>query len=157
MKPILWALLSGACFGAGLVISGMTDPDVVLAFLTLDASWNPALIVVMGSAMVVASLGFAFAHRRGAPFADPEFHEPTASSLDARLLLGAATFGVGWGLSGYCPGPAIVGAASIDVRALIFFAAYLVGIAAYEWLLSNAQPGVTPGISVSGGGSTGDG
>lgn len=157
MKSIFWALLSGACFGGGLVISGMTDPEVVLAFLTLDASWNPALIVVMGSAVTVASLGFAFARRREAPFADHEFHEPAASSLDSRLLLGAATFGVGWGLSGYCPGPAIVGAASIDFRALIFVGAYLVGITIYQLLLSNAHPERTSSIDSSADGIASDG
>ena len=151
----MWALLSGACFGAGLVISGMTDPEVVLAFLTLDGNWNPALIVVMGSAVVVASLGFAFARRREAPFADAEFHEPSASSPDTRLLLGAAVFGIGWGLSGYCPGPAIVGAASVDVRALIFLAAYLAGITIYERLWTNTQVNLTEDVISSAG--TGDG
>ncbi len=132
MKTYLCAALSGALFGAGLVVSGMTDPDVVLAFLTLNESWNPALIAVMGSAVVVASLGFALARKRGRPVFAEQFSDPTRSGVDGRLLAGAVIFGAGWGLAGYCPGPALVGAAGFDYRALLFIAAYALGLWLYQ-------------------------
>jgi uncharacterized membrane protein YedE/YeeE len=132
MKAVMCAAISGALFGAGLVISGMTDPEVVLAFLTLNQHWNPALIAVMGSAVIVASVGFAFARRRGRPVFTETFSEPASSDIDVRLLAGAAIFGIGWGLSGYCPGPALVGAASLDYRALLFIVAYGLGMWFYQ-------------------------
>jgi uncharacterized membrane protein YedE/YeeE len=139
MKQFLFATLAGLCFGAGLAISGMTDPQVVLAFLTLGAQWNPALMLVMGSAVCVSAMGFWLARRRTRPWADASFHEPTATQLDARLMLGAGIFGVGWALGGYCPGPAIVGAASMDYRALIFLGAYLGGLLVFELTLGQAR------------------
>ena len=111
MSSILWALLSGLCFGVGLSVSGMTDPEVVLAFLTISADWNPALIAVMGSAVVVSFTGFALARTRSRPLLDEQFHEPETRSVTPRLIGGSALFGIGWALSGYCPGPALIGAA----------------------------------------------
>ena len=131
MKTLLCATLSGLLFGAGLAISGMTQPEVVLAFLTLDSNWNPALMLVMGSAVSVSAVGYALARRREKPLLDARYHEPTARQVDLRLLSGAGIFGVGWALSGYCPGPALVGAASLDYRALVFLAAYLGGLVLY--------------------------
>lgn len=138
MKTLICAAASGALFGAGLVISGMTDPDVVLAFLTLNEHWNPALIAVMGSAVVVAALGFAIARRRGSPVFAESFSDPASSEIDLRLVAGAVIFGTGWGLAGYCPGPALVGAASFDYRALLFIAAYFLGLWLYQIFLSPA-------------------
>ena len=126
------ALMAGVLFGLGLVISGMTDPANVLAFLTLGAAWSPNLALVMASALFVASIGFALARRRSAPLWADAFHLPDNRLIDTRLLLGAGLFGVGWGLSGYCPGPALVGAAALDGRALVFVAAFVIGAAAYE-------------------------
>lgn len=131
MKAIA-ALLTGALFGAGLVISGMTDPHKVLAFLTLDASWDPALIFVMGAAVMVGLVGFQIARRLPRPLLDAAFHGPTNSVIDARLLSGAGIFGLGWGIAGYCPGPALVGFFTLDARALLFVAAYVLGVVLYE-------------------------
>jgi uncharacterized membrane protein YedE/YeeE len=152
MKTIICAAFSGALFGAGLVISGMTDPEVVLAFLTLNEQWNPALIAVMGSAVVVASLGFALARRRGRPVFAEQFSEPGSSKIDARLVGGAVIFGAGWGLAGYCPGPALVGAASLDYRALLFIAAYGVGMWLYQLFLSPSRvsPDTQPQVAGDG-------
>lgn len=129
------ALVAGIIFGLGLVISGMTDPLKVIAFLKLAPGWNPALIFVMGSALLVSAVGFAVAKGRAAPFFAELFLAPTKSDLDARLLVGAGLFGVGWGLAGYCPGPAIVGAFTLDIRALSFMLAFLVGLAVHELFL----------------------
>lgn len=139
MSSVLWALLSGLCFGAGLAISGMTDPEVVLAFLTISTDWNPALIAVMGSAVVVSFVGFALTRKRSRPLAGEQFHEPETRSITPRLIFGSALFGVGWALSGYCPGPALIGAASLDFRALIFITAYWVGVILFE-VLSGSSP-----------------
>lgn len=132
----LAALVAGIAFGLGLVISGMTDPLKVIAFLKLAPGWNPALIFVMGSALLTSAVGFAVARRRAAPFFAELFMAPIKTDLDARLLVGAGLFGVGWGLSGYCPGPAIVGAFTLDSRALAFMLAFLVGLAIHERFLS---------------------
>lgn len=137
-KPVagqLAALAGGIIFGVGLVISGMTDPLKVIAFLKLAAGWNPALIFVMGSALLVSAFGYLFSRRLEKPWTADRFLLPTNTKLDPRLLGGAGLFGVGWGLAGYCPGPAIVGAFTLDSRAMTFLAAFLVGLAAYELLL----------------------
>lgn len=151
MKQMVFAALAGIFFGAGLAISGMTNPEVVLAFLTLDANWNPALIGVMGSAVVVSTIGFAIARRRARPFADSEFHEPQAKQVDRRLMIGSALFGVGWGLSGYCPGPAFVGAASLDYRALVFMAAFVIGLLLFELTLGRPRVETAPRIAATDG------
>jgi len=122
MKTLLAALLSGLLFGLGLSISGMVDPQVVLGFLNLgglaDGSWNPALAGVMGGAIPVA---FLFYRKAGSAV------PPPSSSLDARLLLGSALFGIGWGLAGICPGPALT-AWVIRPDLLVFIAPMLLGM-----------------------------
>ncbi len=126
------ALFGGAVFGAGLVISGMTEPGNIIAFLNIAPGWNAALIVVMASALAVTFIGYRLLAGRSAPLFDDAFHTPTKQQLDPRLLTGAVVFGVGWGVSGYCPGPAIVGTFLLDERALIFMVGYLVGVGIYE-------------------------
>jgi uncharacterized membrane protein YedE/YeeE len=126
------ALFGGAVFGAGLVISGMTEPGNVIAFLNIAPGWNAALIIVMASALVVTFIGYRLLAGRAVPLFDDSFHTPTKQHLDPRLLSGAVVFGVGWGVSGYCPGPAIVGTFLLDERALIFMVGYLVGVGIYE-------------------------
>jgi len=126
------ALLAGILFGIGLVTSGMTNPDKVLAFLTLNSNWDASLIFVMGSALLVTGIGYQLVNRKTTPLFDQNFHAPAAQKIDKRLLGGSALFGVGWAFSGYCPGPAIVGAFTLDARALVFLAAYLAGVALFE-------------------------
>ena len=118
--------LSGLLFGAGLVISGMAYPARVLAFLTLAPGWDPSLMFVMGGAVAVTLPGYALMHRRGRPLFASGF-SPRASGIDRRLLVGAAIFGLGWGLQGYCPGPAVVAAGLGQWPALLFLPAMLVG------------------------------
>lgn len=126
----LAALLGAACgvlFGFGLVLSGMASPRKVLGYLTLDAAWDPTLLFVMGGALCIGVPGYWMMHRRGRPWMSEAFAGPANKSIDARLLVGAGLFGVGWGLAGYCPGPAIVGASLGQPAALIFLAAMLAG------------------------------
>lgn len=134
------ALVGGLIFGAGLVVSGMTDPQKVLAFLTLNANWDPALIFVMGSAVIVATVGFALTRRKAKPLFDDLFRAPTNTLIDKRLLSGAAVFGLGWGVAGFCPGPALVGVMNGDLRAAVFIAAFLGGMVLFEqWSKKLAQ------------------
>ena len=128
----LAALCAGALFGAGLVLSGMTEPGNVIAFLAIGPEWNFALMLVMGSALMVTMIGYRVLARRSSPLFDDAFHAPSNRRIDARLVSGAALFGVGWGVAGYCPGPAIVGLFLLDERALVFMAGYLIGYAIYE-------------------------
>ena len=137
-------LIGGIIFGAGLVVSGMTNPEKVLAFLTLGAGWDPALIFVMGSAVVLATLGYWLVGMRAAPLFDGEFHLPTSTDIDTRLLSGAALFGVGWGFTGFCPGPALVGLMTLDERAMLFIVAYIVGVVIFEKLLNPSLTRAVP-------------
>ena len=129
------ALLAGALFGAGLAVSGMADPANVLGFLVISPDWNPALLGVMGGAVITAGLGYALVLRMERPIAAPEFQVPTATVIDAKLVGGAALFGIGWGLAGYCPGPGVVGVAMLDARAVVFLVTFLAGMAIYEFTL----------------------
>ena len=125
-RPLAFAALAGVLFGAGLVISGMADPARVLAFLTLGPGWDPALAFVMAGAIAVTLPGYAWLHRRGRPLFASGF-SPRVSGVDRRLLLGAAIFGLGWGLQGYCPGPAFVAAGLAQWPALVFLPAMFAG------------------------------
>ncbi len=122
------AVLIGAVFGAGLMISGMSNPANVLNFLDLAGKWDARLAFVMGGAVMVTAVGFPLLMRRVKPLLADKFNWPTANAIDKKLLLGASLFGVGWGLAGYCPGPAIasVGAGSGDM--LIFIPALVLGM-----------------------------
>ena len=119
--------LAGVLFGAGLLLSGMADPAKVLGFLTLGPGWDPALMFVMGGALAVTVPGFALLHRRGRPVFATAFSAPANARIEHRLLAGAAIFGLGWGLIGYCPGPAVVAAGLGQWPALLFLPAMLIG------------------------------
>ncbi|WP_303978176.1 DUF6691 family protein [Dongia mobilis] len=135
MKRIITALLAGLVFGAGLALSGMADPQKVLAFLDLGAiatgGWDPSLAFVMGGGLIVTLPGFAYARRRSRPVVAEEFAWPTASAIDKRLMAGAILFGIGWGLAGICPGPALTLLALDGTAAIIFFGAMLAGMIVY--------------------------
>jgi len=133
------ALLSGLLFGFGLILSGMVDPAKVLNFLDVAGTWDPSLAFVMAGAIGVAAPGFWFVRRRTAPLADPVFHVPPADApIDRKLIIGAAVFGVGWGLAGFCPGPALV---SIPLAApgTLAFVAAMVGAIAVGALLQTRK------------------
>jgi uncharacterized membrane protein YedE/YeeE len=124
---LLTATASGALFGAGLAISGMTDRFVVLGFLDIFGQWNPTLAYVMAGAVAVTAIAFRFVLRMPKPAFDDAFRLPTKMNLDPKLLAGAAIFGIGWGLAGFCPGPVLVGAAAGLPDAWIFVPAMLAG------------------------------
>jgi uncharacterized membrane protein YedE/YeeE len=126
------ALASGALFGAGLAVSGMTDRHVVLGFLDLAGNFNPQLAFVLAGAVAVTSLAFRFVLRLPRPVITAEFRLPVETRVDRPLLIGAAIFGVGWGLIGFCPGPALVGFAGGLQDAMIFVPAMLAGSFAHH-------------------------
>lgn len=133
---LLMALLAGLLFGLGLILSGMTDPAKVLGFLDLAGNWDPSLAFVMGGALLVGSLVFPFATKRPKSILGDALRLPTATRIDRRLVLGGLTFGVGWGLAGYCPGPALASLAQGGTKPLLFFVAMLAGMALFELLES---------------------
>lgn len=121
-------LAAGLLFGAGLIVSGMTDPQRVLGFLDVAGDWNPALALVMGGAITVSMPAFAWARRRGMALTGVKLQLPDRSTITPQLIGGSALFGVGWGLSGVCPGPGVILAAGGSGQALMFFAAMLAGM-----------------------------
>ena len=120
--------IAGLVFGIGLVISGMANPAKVQNFLDIAGSWDPSLAFVMGAAVLVAFVGYRVAFRRQKPVIADSFSLPTKTHIDGRLLLGAAIFGVGWGLGGYCPGPALTALPLLAEGTLVFVPAMLVGL-----------------------------
>jgi uncharacterized membrane protein YedE/YeeE len=139
------ALGSGFVFGAGLVVSGMTDPAKVLGFLNAFGDWDPSLMFVMVGAIGVHALLYRAILRRNAPLAAEAFTIPAGRRVDARLVVGSALFGVGWGLSGYCPGPSVVALGTGSMSVLVFVAALLIGSALASRL--DADPAGAGGIA----------
>lgn len=136
-SKLLFALVSGALFALGLVISGMTQVSKVIGFLNVGGifsparfgAWDASLAFVMGGALLVTLIGFAVTTRPGnKPWAQAKFELPTRNDIDGKLLTGAALFGIGWGLVGYCPGPALASLLSGGADALVFVAALVVGM-----------------------------
>lgn len=124
--------LLGLVFGLGLILSGMSDPGKVLGFLDLSGSWDPSLGLVMGGAVVVSFIAYRIARTRRSSLLGTPLTLPPSSTIDKRLVLGSLTFGVGWGLAGFCPGPAIVSLGSGQPKAAVFVAAMLAGMLVYE-------------------------
>jgi uncharacterized protein len=139
MKKLFFALLSGLLFAAGLVLSGMTQPAKVIGFLNIGSLsqgvswtaaagfWDPSLAFVIAGALMVTLIAFAGTPKRGKPWAVERFDLPTRSDVDARLIGGAALFGIGWGLAGYCPGP-VLASVFVSWDAVIFAASMLIGM-----------------------------
>ena len=127
-----FALLAGMIFGVGLILSGMSDPSKVIGFLDITGNWDPSLAFVLGGAVSVGLLVFPFATKRQQSLLGEVMHLPTATQIDRRLVLGSITFGVGWGLAGYCPGPALASLAYGGLKPLIFVIAMLVGMGLFE-------------------------
>ena len=129
---LITSLLSGLVFGLGLIVCGMADPAKVLGFLDLAGAWDPSLLLVMGGAVAVSFFAFIFAKRRSVSFIGAEMQLPTARGIDARLMSGAALFGIGWGIAGFCPGPALVGLGMGLPKAMVFVLAMIAGMILYE-------------------------
>lgn len=129
---LLMSLLAGLIFGLGLIVSGMTDPSKVTGFLDLAGAWDPSLALVMGGAIGVGLIAFRLARKRSKAIFGGPMQLPAARQIDRRLVLGGLTFGVGWGLAGFCPGPALASLATGGSKPLIFTAAMLVGMGIFE-------------------------
>ena len=122
------ALVAGLVFGLGLWLAGMTDPARVLGFLDVAGAWDPTLMFVLAGAVGVTVVAFRFVLARRRPLLAERFELPTATAIDRRLVVGAAIFGIGWGIAGYCPGPALAGLGVGSVEALWFVPAMLAGL-----------------------------
>lgn len=122
----------GLIFGLGLILSGMADPAKVLGFLDLAGAWDPSLALVMVGAIAVGAVGFALARRRSTSWLGLVMNVPTSRVIDSRLIAGSVAFGVGWGLAGFCPGPALVGLGMGQPKAVVFVLAMLVGMGLFE-------------------------
>jgi len=133
INQVAAALGVGLLFGGGLTISGMINPAKILAFLDLAGNWDPSLIVVMCTALLVAAIGYRIVFARSAPLFAEKFSLPTKKDIDARLVSGAALFGIGWGLSGLCPGPAISALAVAPLNVVTFLVALAAGIVTYRY------------------------
>jgi uncharacterized membrane protein YedE/YeeE len=131
---IVIALVAGLLFGAGLIVSGMANPAKVLGFLDLFGQWDPSLAFVMAGAIAVGVIAFFVAGRRGRSWLGTPIQLPSATGVTARLVLGSAVFGIGWGLAGFCPGPALVALGAGVPKAVGFVAAMLAGMAVFSWL-----------------------
>jgi uncharacterized protein len=132
MTRSVWALIAGMIFGVGLAVSEMINPAKVLAFLDIAGRWDPSLALVMAGALAVTFVSFRLILKRPAPLLEGRFELPTAKEIDRPLLAGAALFGIGWGLVGFCPGPAIASLAFGLEESVVFVAAMVVGAWVYQ-------------------------
>jgi uncharacterized membrane protein YedE/YeeE len=139
LRNIAVSFVCGLIFGLGLVISQMSNPAKVLNFLDFAGAWDPSLGFVMGGAVAVAAIGFWLARRRTTPLLAESFHLPRRTEIDARLVCGAALFGIGWGLVGFCPGPALTALAFGRREPVLFVGAMIVGMVVFNRLAALPQ------------------
>jgi uncharacterized membrane protein YedE/YeeE len=144
MRELIAGLSTGFIFGLGLCFSRMSDPAVVQGFLDVAGPWDPTLLFVMAGGVAVTFLGYRIVTRWPKPIWAPKFALPTARAIDAPLLSGAAIFGVGWGLSGYCPGPAVLSLASGRRQVILFVVAMLAGMIAVKWMRISRSASMRP-------------
>jgi uncharacterized membrane protein YedE/YeeE len=140
----LVAFVSGLLFAAGLVVGGMTQPEKIVDFLDFFGDWDPSLALVMGGALLVNIVAYQWTTSRDTPFVGHEFYIPTRNDLDWQLITGSILFGIGWGVSGYCPGPAITASGSASTPALVTLGGIVVGVFSYRGfnrLLERASSG----------------
>lgn len=134
------SLAAGVLFGVGLAVAQMTDPTKVLGFLDVTGAWDASLLFVLGGAVLFSAAVFRWVLYQPAPVFDEHFHLPKSAAIDARLISGAAIFGVGWGIAGYCPGPAIASLGFGNPEALWLLPALLVGAALQRWIDQLGRP-----------------
>ncbi len=140
MRHLIPAFLIGLLFGLGIVISGMGNPAKVLNFFDFAGSWDPSLAFVMGGALIVTFVGYRLVLGRSRPVVAERFHVPTNRTIDVRLIGGAALFGIGWGMAGFCPGGALPVLGTGRMEVTLFVAALIAGILAAQWMLRLLQP-----------------
>ena len=143
---IFSSLLAGLLFGFGLILSGMADPAKVLGFLDLAGRWDPSLGLVMAGAIAVGFFAFAFSKRRTSSFLGTEIKMSSASHIDHRLVCGSLLFGIGWGIAGFCPGPALVALGMGESKALIFVASMVAGMGVFE-ILERRKHSIEPELA----------
>ena len=144
---VFTSLLAGLVFGLGLLVSGMANPAKVLGFLDLAGAWDPSLAFVMAGAIAVSALAFFAARQRTQSLLGAEMKLPTARRIDRRLVGGSVLFGIGWGVAGFCPGPALVAVGLGEMKALLFVAAMLAGMGIFEWFEMSARRKSAPGTA----------
>ena len=132
MKLSITSLAAGLIFGLGLILSGMANPEKVLGFLDLAGQWDPSLALVMVGAIAVGVVAFQWAGRRSSSYLGQSFGIPTSTLIDRRLVVGSLMFGAGWGLAGFCPGPALVALGAGEQKAFVFVLAMVAGMMVYE-------------------------
>jgi len=140
MPTVIASLLAGLVFGLGLIVSGMANPAKVLGFLDLAGAWDPSLAFVMGGAVIVSAAAFLFARRRKLSLLGAPIMLPTARRIDRRLVGGSLLFGVGWGVAGFCPGPALVSLGTGEFKAVVFVGAMLLGMGLFELIEQMKNP-----------------
>ncbi len=128
----LSSFIVGLIFGVGLILAGMTDPSKVIGFLDVAGEWDPSLAFVMGGAILVGLIAFRFAHQRSVNFLGGAMRMPTRRDIDLHLIGGSLVFGIGWGMAGFCPGPALTALGTGNAKAAIFVVAMLAGMAIFE-------------------------
>jgi len=138
MKQVLVALVSGIIFGIGLSLSQMINPNKVINFLDISGQWDPSLAFVMMGALIVTFISFRLILKKPDPILEESFHLPKRTDIDKALLAGAAIFGIGWGMSGYCPGPAVAGIGSGNIEAIVMVASIYAGFFFQKWLANRS-------------------
>lgn len=148
-QQMVVTLVSGLLFGLGLGFSQMIDPEKVIGFLDLTGNWDPTLAFVMGGAVLVTVITFRFIFKRPTPVLNGKFYIPTRKDIDKPLLIGAALFGIGWGIGGYCPGPAITALVLGGANPVLFLVAMVAGSLTYQWFSTpkGSQPSNASGSS----------
>lgn len=150
MARTIASFACGLVFGIGLLISGMIEPAKVIGFLDIFGAWDATLALVMAGAVAVSSIGFALARTRGAPVLAASFSWPTRRDIDAPLVVGSALFGIGWGLAGICPGPALVNLAGLSAPIITFVATMVLGMFGYElWQRWNVTTRATTQVAAA--------
>lgn len=133
-KETFVSFIVGLVFGFGLLLSGMANPEKVLGFLDLAGDWDPSLALVMAGAIAVGLVAFSIAGKRSYSLLGKEIKLPSSQHIDQRLVVGSLTFGVGWGLAGFCPGPALVAVGAGEIKAIVFVGAMIVGMTIFEFI-----------------------
>lgn len=133
MPVVMLSLIAGLIFGAGLALSDMVNPARVLNFFDIAGTWDPTLIFVMAGALVTTAIGYRLTFARGRPLAGPNFNLPSLKKIDLPLISGAAVFGIGWGIAGFCPGPAIAALVSFQPKVWVFLLSLAVGMLAAKF------------------------
>jgi hypothetical protein len=138
---VLAALVSGMIFGLGLSLSGMLDPARVRGFFNVTGAWDPSLAFVLGGAVIIATIGYRLSLRFSRPLLDDRFRLPTKTRIDRSLILGSAIFGIGWGLAGFCPGPAVASLSLGLAPTILFVVAMLIGMVIHDRLVAPSRSG----------------